>query len=80
MQVFPNPVGNLFYISLEGFSSSTASVFLYNAAGQLLYKKNILLVNGSEYIEMPAAQLAAGGYFLKITAGKDFRFVKKLLK
>lgn len=80
VQVFPNPVGNLFYISLEGFSSSTASVFLYNAAGQLLYKKNILLVNGSEYIEMPAAQLAAGGYFLKITAGKDFRFVKKLLK
>jgi len=80
VQVFPNPVGNLFYISLEGFSSPTATVFLYNAAGQLMYKKNILLINGSEYIEMAAAQLTAGGYFLKITAGKDFKFVKKLLK
>lgn len=80
VQVYPNPVGNQFYIYLRNFSSSTADISLYNAAGQLMYQKTFPLLNGSEYIEMPSGHLPSGEYFLKITAGKEVKVVKKLLK
>jgi hypothetical protein len=79
IQVFPNPVGNHFYIYMRKMAASTANINLYNAAGQLVYTKNINLVNGSEYIEVPSQNLSKGVYFLRINAG-DFKFVKKLLK
>ncbi|HNU86765.1 MAG TPA: M1 family aminopeptidase [Ferruginibacter sp.] len=80
VQVFPNPVGNQFHIYLSNIAAAEAAIRIYNAAGQLLYNKTISLFNGSEFVEMPSAYLASGVYFLKITAGKEFKFVKKLLK
>jgi hypothetical protein len=59
--------------------ATTANINLYNAAGQLVYTKNVNLVNGSEYIEVPSGNLSKGVYFLRIHAG-DFKFVKKLLR
>ncbi|MBK7307881.1 MAG: T9SS type A sorting domain-containing protein [Chitinophagaceae bacterium] len=79
VQVFPNPVGDHFYIYLRKMVAGTASINLYNALGQRIYARNINLVNGSEYVEVPSQYLAKGGYFLKINAG-DFKFVKKLVK
>lgn len=79
VQVFPNPVGDHFYIYMRKMVAGTASVNLYNALGQRVYNRNINLVNGSEYVEVPSQYLAKGVYFLKINAG-DFNFVKKLLK
>lgn len=80
IQVFPNPIQSQFYIYLRNLAASTASVNLYNAIGQLVYSKNITLLNGSEYIEVPTQQLTAGEYTLRIRAGNDIKFVKKLLK
>ncbi len=79
IQVFPNPVQNHFTVYLHKMLASTANINLYNAAGQLVYTKNINLVNGSEYLEVPSQFLSKGVYFLKINAG-DFKFVKKLLR
>ena len=79
VQVFPNPVGDHFYIYMRKIVSATANINLYNAAGQLVYAKNINLINGSEYIEVPSQHLPAGAYFLRINAG-DFKFVKKLIR
>jgi carbohydrate-binding DOMON domain-containing protein len=79
VQVFPNPVGDRFYIYMRKMVAGTASVNLYNALGQRVYTKNINLVNGSEYVEVPSQYLSKGVYFLKINAG-DFKFVKKLLR
>ena len=79
IQVFPNPVGDHFYIYMRKMMSATANINLYNAAGQLVYTKNINLINGSEYIEVPSQNLPAGAYFLRINAG-DFKFVKKLVR
>ena len=79
IQVFPNPVGDHFYIYMRKMMSATANINLYNAAGQLVYTKNINLINGSEYIEVPSQNLPAGAYFLRINAG-DFKFVKKLIR
>ncbi len=79
VQVFPNPVGDHFYIYIRKMVSATANINLYNAAGQLVYTKNINLINGSEYVEVPSQYLSSGAYFLRINAG-DFKFVKKLIR
>jgi aminopeptidase N len=79
VQVFPNPVGNQFYIYLRKMVAGNASINLFNALGQKVYTKNISLVNGSSYVEIPSQYLSKGVYFLKIYAG-DFKYVKKLLK
>ena len=78
--VYPNPVQDRFNVFLQNLPASSASLNLYNAAGQLVYSRNIALLNGTEFIEVPSANLAAGEYTMRILAGNDFRFVKKLLK
>ena len=80
IQVFPNPIQDRFYIYLRNMSSATATINLYNAVGQLVYTKNITLINGSEYIEVPSQHLPAGAYFLRINGAGGFKFVKKLIR
>ena len=79
IQVFPNPVTDHFYIYLRKMVANTATINLYNAAGQRIYTRTSSLISGSEYLEIPSQYLPKGVYFLKIDAG-DFKFVKKLLK
>ena len=79
IQVFPNPIQNRFTVYMHKMTAATANINLYNAAGQLVYTRNIPLLNGSEYVEVPSQTLAKGMYFLRINAG-DFKFIKKLLK
>ena len=81
VQVYPNPIGNQFYVYLRGFiSSSSATLAIYNTLGQKIYNRNITLMNGSEFLEIPSAQWPSGEYTLQIRSGTDFKLVKKLLK
>ena len=79
IQVFPNPIKDQFYIYFRKMVASSATINLYNAVGQLVYTRQVNMVNGSEYIQVPSQNLPAGTYFLRINAG-DFKFVKKLLR
>jgi aminopeptidase N len=79
VQVFPNPVGDHFYIYMRKMVTGPANINLYNALGQRVYTRNVNLINGAEYVEVPSQYLSKGVYFLKINAG-DFKFVKKLVK
>lgn len=80
VQVFPNPVQDHFYVYLRNFSTGTASIRLHNMAGQLVYSKSLPLVNGSEYMEVPANGLPSGVYIFTVLADKKQVFAKKLLK
>ena len=80
IQVFPNPIGDRFTIYISKVNSPSADIVLYNSLGQRVYIKTINLVNGSEYLEIPSANLSSGVYTLRIFAGKELKFVKKLLK
>ena len=80
VQVFPNPIQNQFYIYLRNFTSSTATINLYNAIGQLVYSQNITLTNGAAYLDIPSGQLPEGEYNLQIKTADGFKYVKKLLK
>lgn len=80
IQVFPNPIQSQFYIYLSNFTTPAATINLYNTIGQLVYTNTILFQNGSAFIEVPSNHLASGVYMLKIKAGNEVNFVKKLLK
>lgn len=79
VQVYPNPMGDHFYIKMRKMVTGPAIINLYNAAGQKVYARTVNLINGGEYVEVPSKHLAKGIYFLKINAG-NFKFVKKLRK
>ncbi|MGC4100679.1 M1 family aminopeptidase [Ferruginibacter sp.] len=80
VQVFPNPVKDQFYIYLRNFAAqSSANINLFNSVGQLIYTRKVALPAGSEYLEIPSKNLAAGEYNLQVIVG-DFKYVKKLLK
>ena len=78
--VYPNPVKDHFTIYFQNLTAASAAINLYNSAGQLVYTRTLNLVNGSEIIDVPSAQFAAGEYTLRIKAGTDIRYVKKLVK
>ncbi len=80
VQVYPNPVADRFYVYLRNFTSPVVAIRLHNMAGQLIYNKSFSLLNGSEYLEIPSAYLAAGQYIFTVVAGKKIVFVKKLVK
>ena len=80
IQVYPNPIGNQFNIYFRNLAASSATMNLYNAAGQWVWSGSVTLVNGSEFVVVPTERLAAGEYTLRIQAGNDIKFIKKLLK
>jgi aminopeptidase N len=77
--VFPNPVQGQVYVYLRNFTYPNATINLYNAIGQLMYRK-AFAVNGSEFLQVPTDRLARGGYVIKIIADGKSIFVKKILK
>ena len=79
VEVYPNPMQNPLTIYLHDFNRPSAGLVLYNAIGQLVYKQNIILINGAEILLLNVGNLPAGGYVLKITSG-DFKYTKKLLR
>jgi aminopeptidase N len=80
VQIYPNPVQNQFFVYLRNFVSPSAVITLFNAGGQRLYTKSINLVNGAEYIEIPSKHLPSGSYLVQVSAGNNFKYVKKLLR
>lgn len=79
VEVYPNPIQNPLTVYLHDFNEPVAYMTVYNMAGQLVAKRQIALINGTELINLDLQHLARGQYILKINAG-SFRYTKKLLK
>jgi hypothetical protein len=79
VDVFPNPVTDPVTVYLHDISHPSATLRLINAIGQVLYKKDIALINGAEIYQLNMGHLPKGLYILSITAG-DFNFNKQLVK
>jgi aminopeptidase N len=66
--------------SIRAPTGSRLQLQLLSAAGQLVYKIDVAL-NGSDLLlQIPAAQLAPGIYFLSVTGDDALRMVKKIMK
>lgn len=79
VEIYPNPVRDPLQIVLHDFTSSTAQVRILNAAGQLMHRNMISLVNGAEIIKMQVAHWAPGIYSLQVQAGKQ-KIVKQFVR
>ncbi len=78
VEIYPNPATNPVTVFLHDFNADKASLSVYNAAGQLVHQKEVLLNNGTEIVYLNTASWAKGVYSVKINAaGKTI--VKKLL-
>jgi len=80
VQVFPNPIQNQFYVYLRNFSSSNATIILYNAAGQKIHSAKISISNGSGFTEITPQYIAPGEYIINVVTDNGVRVAKKLLK
>ena len=79
VEVYPNPVQNPLTVYLHDFNEPAAYLSIYNMTGQLVAKQQIVLINGTELVNLNLQHLARGQYILQIKAG-SFRYTKKLLK
>lgn len=79
VRVFPNPVGDAFTMQLLNFTSSEVGITVHNAAGQLIWKQEKKLTNGSDYFGVDSQKWPKGIYWLSLQS-KDFRYVKKIMK
>jgi hypothetical protein len=79
IQVFPSPVQDKILVYIKNYSLPAATIFIYNSAGQLVYKKR-LQVAGTQFLEIPFEHYARGIYFIRIGSGNDIKFVKKIMK
>lgn len=79
VQVFPNPFVNSFNVYLRNFSPSKSTIKIFNEQGQMMLWKDVL-INGSSFTEINTQLLARGAYIIKIEAGNDVKYVKKILK
>jgi aminopeptidase N len=79
VQVFPNPVTDNFHVYLRNFKPQTAALKLFNVQGQVVFQENVT-VNGSLYTDVNTQRLPRGVYFLKLEAGNEVTFVKRILK
>ena len=79
VRIFPNPVGDQFTMQLLNFTSRDIGITVHNAAGQLIWKQEKNMMNGSDYIRFDSQKWAKGIYWLSIRS-KDLRYVKKIMK
>lgn len=79
VSIFPNPVQSPLSLILEDFSAAVADVVIYNAAGQVVYKKNVALINGSEMLTLPSEKWSRGIYIVSITVGGK-KIIRRIIK
>ncbi len=79
VEVFPNPIQQPFHIYLQNFKTEHVRIVLYGSDGRLVYARDVELINGAEFMEIPVQYLAKGRYILKIVSG-DLMITKQLIK
>lgn len=79
LEIYPNPVNGPLTFYLHGFSSKTAVIRIYNSLGQVMYTRNINLINGSEYFTLPTTTWSRGTYIVQCITG-DKKIVRRIVK
>jgi aminopeptidase N len=79
VEIYPNPVISPVTVYLHDFAEANASMQIYNAAGQLVYSKNIQLLNGAELVQVSMNNFSKGTYIVKVIVGNN-KFVQQIIK
>ncbi|HYE54624.1 MAG TPA: M1 family aminopeptidase [Chitinophagaceae bacterium] len=80
LQVYPNPAPTDATVRLRNATGNRLSVQLFNAAGQLLWKREMSTGAGSNVeMRIPFYRFAKGVYILHIRDDKDLKVVHRLI-
>lgn len=79
VDINPNPVTDPLNIYLHDFNANSADLHIVNAAGQLIFKKTVALVNGAELLQLPTSSWSKGVYIVNVKAG-DKKIVKRIVR
>jgi len=75
-QVVPNPSGNSANLQFQVTKSCGLTVTVADAAGRVVSSENHQLNNGNHQIALPAAQLSAGVYLIRLESEGVVRTIK----
>jgi hypothetical protein len=79
--IFPNPVENSFYMSVDAKASSELIVRLYDSYGKLIKTYNKSVTAGAVQLQLNAEDIAPGVYMLEVTtSNNEFVSKQKLIK
>jgi aminopeptidase N len=76
--IYPNPVTSPLNFYLHDFAAPAAEIRILNTAGQLMYRRSVALINGTELLQLNTSQWARGLYFVQVMAGNK-KLVKRLV-
>ncbi|MEX0635281.1 MAG: T9SS type A sorting domain-containing protein, partial [Ferruginibacter sp.] len=79
IDIYPNPVSNPMNVYLHNFNNNSAQLIVLNAAGQQMYRQQVILTNGAELLSIPTGTWASGMYSLQVLAG-DKKMVKPFIR
>lgn len=70
VEVYPNPIQNPVNVYLHDFTGNNATIRIYGSDGRMVYAKDIVLIDGAEFFQIPFNHLAKGRYIMKIVSGE----------
>ena len=79
ISLFPNPAKNETIASIAATQKENALLQVFDNAGRIVQKKNILLIKGTNNITVELNTLPAGSYYIKVS-GSSINVVDKLQK
>ncbi|MEQ9305901.1 MAG: RICIN domain-containing protein, partial [Marinoscillum sp.] len=80
IQVYPNPVSDLLYLTINPADKGEAEVRLISSAGQEVYRANLTIERGANQIQIKIDDLSPGIYLLELTSdqlNQRERIIKK---
>jgi hypothetical protein len=80
INIYPNPAGDLLYLSAEGFGDETITLELLDITGKLLLSQSLTFESGSALRTLDLSAIPTGVYVLKTTGATwlhEYRIVKE---
>ncbi|RYD93524.1 MAG: T9SS type A sorting domain-containing protein [Sphingobacteriales bacterium] len=80
LALYPNPVSTKLTAEVFTPVKTTAVLLLTDATQKLLYTVNVELLKGINFINIPAAHLGGGLYFIRVVTDQDKTITGKFIK
>jgi GEVED domain/Secretion system C-terminal sorting domain len=77
LKLYPNPANNSVTLSLNSTGNDPATLIIRSLSGQILYKKTILLTDGSNLHNIDLSRMSNGLYVVEVQTN-DSRYLNKL--
>lgn len=79
IQIFPNPVTDVLQVQIPSLHKETIKVSVADAAGRIIYERNMEVAEGNNAASIPVQQLPKGNFYL-VVDNREGRQAKPFIK